>query len=344
MIYKTAQIEKYLKKPDSAVKAFLVYGSNEGLIAEYVRKLIISVSEDLYDPFRVVYFNGADVNADAGLLSSEYNSQSLMGGRRVIVVRDADNNLTKQLKPMFENSNSDTLVVIYSSSLNRKSSLTLWAEGADYAASIACYEDRDEDIFSTAKAMFIENSITIGNEALQLLCARLSNDRKSTLGEIEKLITYLGDRRNVSVDDVKAVVSDQSSSNTDDVCFYTAGGSSEKSQKALQRLLNEGEEPITVVRALSNHFNRLIICHSYMEKGETADKAVDKLVPKLMYYRVSSFKRQLAIWPKERLFSVMELLYKCERDCKTTNYPAAEMLSYCLMQISSAAAKLAKNM
>lgn len=343
MIYKAAQIEKYLKKPEPGIKAFLVYGSNEGLIAEYVRKLVLTVSADLYDPFCVVYLNGSDVNSDAGLLSSEYNSRSLMGGRRVIIVRDADNNLTKQVKALFENSVSDTLVVIYSSSLNKKSSLVVWADAAEDAASVACYEDRDEDIFSAARAKFIENSITIGNEALQLLCARLSNDRKSTVGEIEKLITYIGDRRNVTIDDIKAVVSDQSSSNTDDVCYYTAGGNSEKSQKALQRLLNEGEEPVTIIRALSNHFNRLITCQSYMEKGETPDKAVDKLVPRLMFYRVSSFKRQLAIWPKDRLFSVMELLYKCERDCKTTNYPSHEILSYCLMQVSSAAAKLSKN-
>ena len=342
MIYKQAQIDKYLKKADSSIGAFLIYGSNEGLVAEYVRRLVQSVSPDVYDPFHVVYLNGAEVNSDPGLLSSEYNSQSLMGGRRVIVIRDADNNLTKQLKLLFENSVADTLVVVYSVSLNKKSSLVAWAEGADNAAAVACYEDRDEDIFSTARAMFIDNAVTIGNEALQLLCARLSNDRKSNVGEIEKLITYLGDRRNVTIDDVKAVISDQSVSNTDDVCYYTAGGNSEKSQKALQRLLNEGEEPVTIVRALGSHFSRLIVCRGYMEKGETPEKAMDKLVPRIMFYRVSSFKRQLALWPKERLFSVMELLYKCECDCKTTNYPATEILSYCLMQISSAAAKLAR--
>lgn len=343
MIYKSAQIEKYLKKPEAHLRAFLVYGSNEGLMAEYVRKLVLTVSKDLYDPFAVVYLNGADILADVGVLVSEYNSRSLMGGSRVIIIRDADNNLTKHLKALFENPNPEALVVIYSSSLNKKSSLVVWADGAEDAASIACYEDRDEDIFATARQMFIEKSITIGNEALQLLCARLSNDRKSNLSEIEKLITYIGDRRNITIEDIKAAVSDQSVSNAEDVCYYTAGGYSEKSQKALQRMLNEGEEPVSIVRALSGHFNKLITCQSYMEKGEPLDKAVGKLTPRLMFYRESAFKRQLALWPKDRLFSVLELLYKCERDCKTTNYPNEEVLSYCLMQISSAAAKLAKS-
>ena len=41
MIFKQAQIDKYLKKNDPAIKAFVVYGSNEGLVAEYVKKLRI---------------------------------------------------------------------------------------------------------------------------------------------------------------------------------------------------------------------------------------------------------------------------------------------------------------
>ena len=343
MIYKAAQIEKYLKKPDMGIKAFLVYGSNEGLVAEYTRKLILSVSADLYDPFAVAYLNGAEVNADPGLMIAEYNSQSLMGGRRAIVVKDADNNLTKHLKTLFENNNSDSLLIVTSASLNKKSSLVSLVESNDSMAAIACYEDRDEDIFATARNRFIEAGVTINNEALQLLCTRMSNDRLTNLGEIEKLITYIGDKRNVTPEDIRAVIADQSSSSSEDVCYYTAGGYSAKAQAALQKMLNEGEEPVSIVRSLTYHFSRLLSCQAVMEKGETLDKSVDKLVPRILFYRISAFKRQLAIWPKNRLFSVLELLYKCEKDCKTTNMPAAEVLSYTILQIASAAAKLAQH-
>ena len=343
MIYKAAQIDKYLKKPEPNIKGFLVYGGNEGLVAEYVRKLILTVSKDLYDPFAVVYLNGADVNSDPGLMISEYNSQSLMGGRRVIIIKDADNNLTKHLAAMLDNSSSDTLLVISSASLNKKSSLVGLAEKREDLAAIACYEDRDEDIFSTARAKFIEAGITIGNEALQLFCARMSNDRKTNLSELEKFITYIGDKKNATIDDVKAVVADQSSSSSEDVCFFAAGGYSQKAQAALQKMLNEGEEPVSITRSLTYHFYRILNCLAFMEKGDSADKSVEKLVPKVMFYRLSSFKRQLAIWPKDRVFSVLELLYKCEKDCKTTNMPAPEILSYAILQIASAAAKLAQR-
>ena len=343
MIYKSAQIESFLKKPNPDIKGFLVYGGNEGLIAEYVRGLIATVSKDLYDPFCVAYLNGSDINADVGILSAEYNSQSLMGGRRVVVVKDADNNLTKHLKALLENNLSNTLLVIYSSSLNKKSSLVMWAEKEDKFAAVACYDDRDEDVFATAKTKLIEAGITINNEALQLLCSRLSADRKTNIGEIDKLITYIGDKKNITTDDVQASIADQSSSSGEDICYFVAGGYAEKAMIALQRSINEGEEPVTIVRALTYHFSKLLSCLAQVEKGETIDSAINKLTPKLLFYRLSSFKRQLAIWPKDKLFGVMELLYNCEKDCKTTNVPNFEVLSYALLQISSAAAKLAKK-
>ena len=127
-----------------------------------VRNLTKAISPDVYDPFQVVYLNGEDVNADAGLLVGEFNAQSLMGGRRVVVVKNADNNLTKILKSLFDNPYSDTLVIVYSASLNKKSSLVKFAEDAEFAGVIACYEDRDEDVFSTIRAYLSENGISIG--------------------------------------------------------------------------------------------------------------------------------------------------------------------------------------
>lgn len=54
MIFKSAQVEAYCKKPDMNAKAILVYGSNDGLISENVRRFAKTVTSDLQDPFAVV--------------------------------------------------------------------------------------------------------------------------------------------------------------------------------------------------------------------------------------------------------------------------------------------------
>ena len=341
MIYKQAQIESYLKKPDLAVKAILLYGQNEGLIAEYAKKLVLTVSKDLYDPFAVVYLNWDDVKGDIGLLSSEYNSQSLMGSRRVVVLKEADNNLTKPLNDILDGSKSDTLLVVTGAgSLNGKSSLVSLFNNDKQTAAVACYEDRDENISSAARSWLLERGITFPNDAFMLLCSRLSNDRKSNVNEIEKLVTYVGTKKHFEVDDVRAVVFDQAISGIDDLCFYTMSGIKLKALNSLKYLLNEGVEEVQIVRAFIRHVNKLLEGKALMEGGTGASDAIKKVLPKNMFYRYDMGATQLGRWPKDRLFDVMELLYKAEKDCKTTNMPTAESLSYMVLTLLSAARKL----
>ena len=347
MIFKSAQMDKYIKNPDKSVKGFVVYGANEGLQAECVKSLIKTVSSDVNDPFQVVYLNCSDINSDAGVLYGEYGAQSLMGGRRVIVVQDADNNLTKHLKTMLETVVSDALLVIYSSSLNKKSSLVALAETRDDFGAVACYEDRDEDIFSTVRQVLVEGGYKIGNEALQLMCSRLSSDRRTNLGEIHKLMIYKGELKEISIDDVRNSICDQSASSSEDVCYFAASGNikgnMDKALKAYRRLMNEGNEPISVLRTLIYHFMRMVNCLAIMEKGETIDKAMYKLTPRIIFFRESSFKQQMSLWRKDRVFAVLDLLYKCEKDCKTTNMPTDDIVSYAIMQIASEAARLGRT-
>lgn len=342
MIYKQAQIDRFIKKPDTTLKCVVIYGTNDGLIAEYTKQFAQAIVPDLNDAFQVSQLLWESISSDTGALAGEYGAQSLMGGRRVVIVREVDNNITKPLKAVIDTVKTDTLLILSSSSLNKKSSLVALAEDRDDFAAIPCYEDRDEAIYATARQMFIDQGFTINNEALQLLCSRLSNDRKSNIGEIEKLITYMGTRKNITDEDVLQVISDNSAASGDDVCYFTASGQTDKALQAYHKLLGEGGEPVMVVRSLMYHFMKLLSCVAMLEKGENVDAAIGKMSPPIIFFRKSSFRTQVLTWPKARLLGVMDLLYSTERDCKTTHMPTVEIVSYLIMQISSAVRKMQK--
>ena len=57
MNLKPADIAQYLKKTNPAIKCFVVFGTNEGMIADYASQLAKSVCPDLNDAFRVVSFS-----------------------------------------------------------------------------------------------------------------------------------------------------------------------------------------------------------------------------------------------------------------------------------------------
>lgn len=342
MNFKPADIARYLKTPDLSVKCVVIFGSNEGMIADYSRQFAQTVCSDLNDAFQVVQLSMDVLDKDIGVLFGEYNARSLMGGRRVIIIRDGNNNLTAHLKNLFKDSTSDTLVIITSSSLNTKSSLVTFAKDSSDCALISCYDDREENIFSFAKEYLVKSGVTINQDAMQLLCARLSSDRKASSGELDKLITYLGTRRHVELEDIRTAISDTSESSHEDMCYFVAGGKTEKALEAYTELLHQGEEPVSLVRSLIYHFLKLLECVASMEQGTSADGVASSLRPPLMFFRKSDFVMQLKIWKRAALLDVLELLYRAERDCKTTNYPSEEVLSYTLMQISGAAKRLSR--
>lgn len=340
MNFKETDITRFLKAPDKNVRCVVLFGSNEGMIADLSAKFALSVCDDLNDAFRVATLQMEDLEKDFGALFGEYNAASMMGGRRVVFVKNANNNLTKPLKELFAGSTSDTLLIITSTSLNTKSSLVTYLKDVPFAITFGCYDDREENVSAMVRSFFVENGITIASDAMELLCQRLSADRKASEGELEKLVTYIGTRRNVTFEDVSKAVSDTSNSSIEDFCFYAASGQMQKALRAYQALLNEGEEAATLIRALTYHFLRILECCAKIEKGMTTESAVSGLRPPLVWFLKSEFVMQLKTWKRNALFDVLALLYKAEIDCKTTGLPADEIGSWTIMQITGAARKM----
>ncbi len=340
MNFKPAQLESFCKNPNPDVKCVVLFGNNEGTIAMLQKKCAEAVCENIQDAFRCATLEMSEISKDGQEIYAEFYAQSLMGGRRAVIVKNADNNLAAVLKNLIPETKSDNLLIISSSSLNTKSSLITWAKDRADVIIVGCYEDREENIAESAAAMLRAQGLTFDTATLQVLCSRLSPDRKINQNEIDKLAMYLGERKNVTIADVKAAVSDVAGANYEDFCYYVAGGEVMKACAMFERLLKEGEEPATIIRQVTYHFNKLLSCAAQIESGKSTDETIKSLRPPLMFYRKTAFMQQLRIWTRERLLGALSMLYDCERDCKTTNLPAEQVASYCVMRISSAARKL----
>ena len=188
MILKPLQIEKFIKEPDKNIKAILVYGTNDGLILDTAKRLARSICSDLTDAFQVSDILSEDIINDFGRLCGDYNSQSLMGGRRVVMVRDVTDAITKDLRKMLAESKSDNLLILSSVTLNNSSSLVKFFKEGENVALISCYDDKNEDIYNVLKTL----GLTFPPASIQLLYSRLSGDRMINMAELEKLKTYIG--------------------------------------------------------------------------------------------------------------------------------------------------------
>ncbi len=337
MNLKPAQLESFCKHPDPAVKCIVLYGSNEGEISMLQKQCAVAACESTDDAFRYCQLRMEDISKDGGEIYAEFHSQSLIGGRRAVVILNADNTLAPLLKSMLPETTSENLLILTSSTLKKNSSLITWAKDRKDVILVGCYEDRETDIAADAEAMLRAKKLTADTTVLQVLSSRLSPDRRLNQSEIDKLEIYMGERKNVMISDIQNAVSDVAGANIEDLCYFTAGGDIARACSMYNRLLKEGEESATLVRQLEYHFERLLETAAQINDGKSADEATKFF--NLIFYRKNDFYKQLRIWNTEQLLSALNMLYECERSCKTTNMPAEQIAGYTILRLAKFAAK-----
>ncbi len=338
MIIKGAAIRSFLENPDTGLRAILLYGPDVGLIKERAEILGRTQVADLSDPFSVVELFATDLKSDPARLSDEASALSFGGGGRVVRVRQATDGCSDICAALLEmDAPTGAMVIVEAGELSPRSGLRKLFEGAENAVALACYGDDARSLPDVIRESLAPHNMTVSRDAMALLQQSLGADRSLTRSELEKLALYKGEPGEISVDDVRASLSEAAATSMDDVVFAAASGNMDKLDAALEKTFGEGVHAVQVVRASSRHFQRLHLARGEMDGGKSSEDAMRSLRPPVFYMLKDQFKAQLGIWPRERLVRAFELLTQAELDCKTTGLPAPAMCHRALIQIAQAA-------
>ena len=334
MKFSGAQLANFLKRPDAAVTVALVFGPDEGLVRERADALVKAVLGDAGDdPFRLALLTADKIRQDPALLADEAAAMSLMGGRRVVRVRDAADGISASLKHVLEAGRGEALLVLEAGDLGKASSLRKLCEAADKAAAIPCYADGPREIASLIRETLQAQRIAIGDETVEYLVGNLGSDRAVSRQEIEKLVLYAGAGGRIELADAVASVGDSSALELEDVIYDALDGRTATIDGALTRLFLEGQAPVSVVRAVMRHAQRLHFCAAQVAGGQPLDLAVRSLRPPIFFKYTDRFRRQAEQWPQERCERLLKRLTQAELDLKRTGYPDETLCRHLLIHL-----------
>ena len=332
------QIDGFLKNPDPAARAILIYGPDEGLARERLTILSGTVVKDLNDPFNVAQLTGDMLDQDKARLSDEANAMSLMGGSRLIRIDGASDALTTLLKEYLANPSPQNLVVLHGGDLGTRSSLRKLFETAPNAAAIPCYAASQGDVLSLIRQDVQAAGYGIDNDAAQWLAQQLTADRAIARNEVEKLTLYLSSEppgTKATLDDVQACCGQGGARSLDDLIYATGGANPEIALRSFRQLVDEGMAIIVIHRSLQNHFRRLHLTRSMMEQGMSLSEAMGKLNPRVFFKWEDSFRDQAGRWSMARLETTLNRLAKLEADCKKTGAADETLTAQAILALSA---------
>ena len=310
------RIAAFLRDPGPA-RIVLLHGEDEGLVRHRADTLTESVVGARDDPFRVAWLGREDHDR----LLEEASAIAMLGGRRVVRVRDAGDTLAPAVAMVAQDKGESLVVLEASGPLPARSKLRTLVEGLPQGAAIACYPEEGRQLEEAVRAGLAEAGVSLDPDALAWLVERVGSDWAATRGEIEKLILYAGTQRRLGLEDVRACVGDAGTVAFDDAVFAATVGDAAAADRAIERALAEGITAVAVTRGVLSHLGKLHLARGHMAAGSSAEEAVRALRPPVFFKRAPAFTRALAAWSAERLLHAMGETRRVELACKQTGAP-----------------------
>ncbi|HEX5281505.1 MAG TPA: DNA polymerase III subunit delta [Micropepsaceae bacterium] len=337
MEVKTALVGRFIAEPPDKLVAALVFGPDYGVVRERANALALTAVPDLADPFRVVELDESKILSDPACLSDEAAALSMTGGRRLIRIRDAGNNLSPAMARFLDDPAGDALIVIEAGDLAKSSSLRQLFVRANNAAAIACYPDTERDLEPLVRAALKAEKLSIDSDALRVLVSRLGSDRGVTRSELEKLSLYAMGDNVVTEAHIDAVMGDESQLRIEEAADAAGTGDYIRLDRTLTRLWAAGTMPATVLRRAMGHFQQVLAASGDVAGGTDAASAMKKLRPPVHFSRSRSFLAQVSRWNNESILRALNLLYEAEALTRTTGVPEEAACSRALFTVAALA-------
>lgn len=337
MIVKSHEADRYVAAPPKGLMAALVYGPDAGLVQERAEKLLKSVVPDLTDPFNVADLSETVLVADPARLADEAAAISMMGGRRVVRVRGAGNDLAELFESFLDDPKGDALVVVEAGDLAKTGALRKLFDGHKTAVAVQCYPDSARDLSDVVRDALRAEGLSIAPDALEDAVSRLGSDRGVTRREIEKLLLYMHGQKQVTLEDVRAVMGDEAEARSESACDAAGQGDLVKLDRELERLWIADTQPAQVLRSAMGHFQKLLQAREGAARGESIDNVMKRLRPPVHFSRSVSFKAQAQRWSSDKLGDALDMLLDAEALTRTTGVPAEAVTGRTLMNIAAMA-------
>jgi len=331
--------DAFLKEIPSDIKGVLVYGPDEGQVREKVRILAKQIVEDLNDPFNVVDLTSGEALDNPARISDEMNSFSMMGGRKLMKINGADKGLKSPIESAFDGYDGNNFLIIEGRDLNPSSPIRKIFESGKNLAALACYVQDEKSLSYAIPQAISKAGKMIDRDAVQYLSSCLVGDSGSVSSQLDKLIIYAGDERQITLEDAKACVVDSSDISLERIVQKAASGNMMALEKDLLKSFDEGISAVAILRVSQNYFKKLHLVKSQIEEGTNTDTALKSLRPPLFFKDKPVFMGHLNKWSSKKIMSAINGLIKAETLCKKTGYPAETVCSHTLHSI----AKIAKR-
>lgn len=328
-------IARTVDEPAAAVRFYLFHGPDQAQSRALGSRLVQALGAD-----RFIIISNA-IRSDPATLSDEAGALALFGGKRVIWIEPAGDDIAAGVETLLQAPALESPVVAIAGALRKTSALLKLAEGSPLAAAFAAYLPEGQD----AERMIIDVARRFGLKVDQGVASRLAeacgNDQAIAMQELDKLALYIGatpqSPKPLDHDAVDAVGAEMAGGDFLRLADYALAGRMDELLEELARLPIGGSEAIPVVRSLQRRLLMLAPARARVEKGEARSAVMASIGRGMFWKDKAPVEAMLGRWSATDLAKAMERIATLERTLIFSNAPQVAALGEELVAVARAA-------
>ncbi|HCR85497.1 MAG TPA: DNA polymerase III subunit delta [Alphaproteobacteria bacterium] len=311
----SSSLEGFIKSLDrSGIISTLIYGQNTGGVSNLYNKIASQIVHDLNDPFLVANIDIKKLEEDQTILLDELNSIPMFGGKKLVVIKNAEGTeitkiIEETLGSLPDNAYKNCFLLVTAGELDTKSALRKLYEAGKNIAAIACYNEDERSVETKIKGFFYKNHIQTENGVAQYIIDNCKGDSKVLEILLEKLVLFLGADKFLNLDDVKTVTGSANETNVQEIINLFFDGNIAETEYKLRKSQEEGVAEILVIRSFQKYIEKLHRCIDAMNEGKQLEQAVMSARPPVFFKQVPEFKKHIL-----KLKSQPNLIWKLYHD------------------------------
>ncbi len=295
---------------------FLLYGQNEGLKNEIIKKCFI-------DKFKgkIYRFDEKEIIDNNSDFFDGILSRSFFEEKKLFIVSRVTDKLNNIIEEILEKEIKDVVIVLNASILDKKSKLRKFFEKNKDIVCIPVYEDNAQTLSTIARDFFRINKISISQETINLLIDRSRADRGNLINELNKIESYIKTHKNISSEEIIKLTDLAENYNVSELLDNCLSKNSKKTINILNENNFSFEDCILIIRSFSNKLKRLQKIQKEYKKNKNLDTVIASFKPPIFWKDKEIVKKQVNKNDLEKIENMIfktndiELLIKKNSDC-----------------------------
>ena len=306
MILKTYELAKITDQSNF----YLLYGKNEGLKNECIKKILAR------NNIKVFNYDEKQIKDEVEAFYENILSKSLFESDKAVIINRASDKIHEIIKDLINRNIVNVKIIINAGLLETKSKLRSLFEKDRNLICIPTYPDTNETLSKLSSVFFNKEKILISQQNINLIVEKCNGDRRNLYNELDKIKSYAINKKKISSSEILKIINlseNYGLSELIDNCLA-------KNKNKIINILNENnynaDDCIIILRTFLSKAKRILKLAVQFEQNNDINKTINSAKPPIFWKDKEIVKIQLNKWKPNKIKNLIDHLNDLELKIK----------------------------